>query len=229
MNKKVISHIERIFNELEIENYSIDDNELSVSSSHATGLKLHIQVNKENLDFYYSVRTSSWTYSGERSDLHDIISVAFSIFLKFADSKISCSLINVINPAVYELDNEIYARYIVPIQYDSSFIGDIEKLKIFCERLVLGMFLFEDLFWRLTFQINQEIKLEELSYSFELTKEFNKCIEGFFDKKAFLNTAIRNFPNWEYIGDTKTGLTIVKSKELAFTFELFLIQLAKTV
>lgn len=221
MNKEIISHIEKVLKELEIQDYSIGDNELSVSSSYATGLKFHLQLKKENLDFYYSVRTTSWTYSGERSDLHDVISVAFSTFLKFADSKISCSLINVINPAVPELDNEIYARYIVPIQYDSSFISNVDKLKIFCERLILSMFLFENLFWGLAFRINQEIKTEELTYSYELTDEFNNCIEGFFDKKAFLNTAIRNFPIWEYVGDSKVGLTIVESKELAFYFSTF--------
>jgi len=222
MNNPMINHIENLLKELEIEDYSVEENEISISSSYPSGLKLHIQTRKSNLDFYYSVRTSSWTYPGERSDLHDVISIAFSAFLKFSDSKISCSLISVINPAVPELDNEIYARYIVPIQYDFSKFSNKNDLKLFCERLVLGMFLFENLFWRLAFHLDENLQTEELNYSFELSDSFNETMKIFFDEESYLNTAVRDYPSWEYIGDSKNGLTVVESKELAFYLSTFI-------
>jgi len=190
MNNPMINHIENLLKEIEIKDYSVEENEISISGSYPSGLKLHIQTRKSNLDFYYSVRTSSWTYSGERSDLHDVISIAFSTFLKFSDSKISCSLINVINPVVPELDNEIYARYIVPIQYDFSKLSNENELKLFCERLVLGMFLFENLFWGLAFHFDENLQTEELNYSFELSDSFNETVKCFFNEESYLNTAV---------------------------------------
>ena len=161
MDKELLIHIEQKLKEWDIQQYAIEDNELIVSASDLSGLQVHLSLKESNVDFYYSIRTSSWSYNGERTDLHDIISVSFSYFLKFADLKISCSLINVVNPAVTGLEDEIYARYVVPIQYSLPNYKTKNDIKAYHENLILAMFMFEDLFFKLIFQFDIKIKAKE--------------------------------------------------------------------
>lgn len=57
--------------------------------------------------FWCFVRTSSWFYSGERSDLHDLISTIYAII--FRHLGISIAMPTLLNP-VEEALSEIYAR-----------------------------------------------------------------------------------------------------------------------
>jgi len=221
MRDSTINKIKEILLDLNLKDYSIVNNEINVSSSHFSGIQLFFQIHDKKVDFYYTVRTSSWIFEGERTDLHDLISSCFALFLKFSDTRISCSLINITNPAVPELENEIYARYIIPDQYDYSQLEDEERIIKLFERLVLDMFLFEHLFWNLAFGINNKSHGKELEYSFELTKKFKKKIIKFYSGDSSINTSVRVIPNWEYVSDTELGLSIVKSKSLSIVLSAF--------
>jgi hypothetical protein len=61
---------------------------------------------------YLYVRTTSWDFEGERTDLHDALSVALACMLRILPSGVSCRIWDVGNPAVQVPDTEIYGRYL---------------------------------------------------------------------------------------------------------------------
>jgi hypothetical protein len=56
-----------------------------------TGITLHILTEEdEKLNFFISVKTSSWDFdNGERTDVNDIVSLAFAVMLRLSNSPIS--------------------------------------------------------------------------------------------------------------------------------------------
>jgi hypothetical protein len=58
------------------------------------------------------IRTSSWVYNGERTDLHDCISQLFGGFLRCTEPNISVALWDYPNPVAY-IEGELYARWLV--------------------------------------------------------------------------------------------------------------------
>lgn len=74
-------------------------------------IKPHFKILQEDIfGFYLSVRTSSWNFSNERTDLHDTLSTLFAIFLRVY-AGFSSSLWNEENDFT-GIPTEIYARYI---------------------------------------------------------------------------------------------------------------------
>jgi restriction endonuclease len=71
----------------------------------------HLEIVQEGIfGLYLSVRTSSWNFSNERTDLHDTLSILFAVFLRvFAG--FSSSLWDEEN-SFTRIPTEIYARYI---------------------------------------------------------------------------------------------------------------------
>lgn len=70
----------------------------------------------ERVFLWFQIRTTSWDFQGERTDLHDVISLALASLLSVTGNA-SCRLIDQVNPAVIPgLDDEIYARVLVPAQ-----------------------------------------------------------------------------------------------------------------
>lgn len=75
-----------------------------------------LPIASKTLSVYISVRTTSWDFEGERTDVHDIWSITLAVFLRHLTPHISSAIIDVINPAVDVPYTEIYARLIVPVQ-----------------------------------------------------------------------------------------------------------------
>ncbi|MFA9199570.1 MAG: restriction endonuclease [Cypionkella sp.] len=63
---------------------------------------------------YFSVRTTSWEWDSERTDLHDVLSLLWGVSLRVRDAA-SVHLLAELNPAI-DIDSEIYARVLVPRQ-----------------------------------------------------------------------------------------------------------------
>ncbi|WBO23211.1 hypothetical protein [Sphingomonas abietis] len=61
-----------------------------------------------------SVRTTSWEWDGERTDLHDVFSLLWGMNLRVRDVT-SVGLLTELNPAI-DIDSEVYARLLVPLQ-----------------------------------------------------------------------------------------------------------------
>jgi hypothetical protein len=76
--------------------------------------KLGVEVTNEYTMFpYIYVRTTSWNWPSERSDLNDILSTIFATSLR--NSGISCRFVEVPNE-FSRIESELYARYLVPEQ-----------------------------------------------------------------------------------------------------------------
>ncbi|MFF8764775.1 restriction endonuclease [Nocardiopsis dassonvillei] len=89
-------------------------------------LRLEESFNDKYFAAFY-VRTSSWDWNGERTDLHDSFSLLLAAYLA-ASNTASCTLIEVPHPAAETASGEIYARYVLPTQphmcYYSSSINE---------------------------------------------------------------------------------------------------------
>jgi hypothetical protein len=79
------------------------------------------------------VRTTSWDFEGERTDLHEAISIILAAFFRTLPC-ISCSLWVVPHPAI-DIKSEIYARDMLFAQpdhvantFDDSYFKQIEKI-----------------------------------------------------------------------------------------------------
>ncbi len=63
---------------------------------------------------FFSVRTTSWEFSGERTDLHDVLSLLLAANLRVRDI-VSAGLLTEVN-SFSGIDSEIYARIVAPFQ-----------------------------------------------------------------------------------------------------------------
>lgn len=63
---------------------------------------------------YFSIRTTSWEWDSERTDLHDVLSLLWGVSLRVREAA-SVHLLAELNPAI-NIESEIYARVLVPRQ-----------------------------------------------------------------------------------------------------------------
>lgn len=92
-----------------------------VTSLHLEGLPLSAKLLEGTGDKVFlllSCRTSSWDWSGERTDLNDVVSHLTAAFLRRV-ARMSARFILIPNPAV-DIKPEIYARYLIFDQPDGS-------------------------------------------------------------------------------------------------------------
>ncbi|MCY7949365.1 restriction endonuclease [Bacillus inaquosorum] len=74
------------------------------------GVRLDITGEDLNNHFLWIyIRTSSWNFNGERSDLHELISSIVAITLKGLKD-ITVSMLDVDNPSIEHIEGEVYAR-----------------------------------------------------------------------------------------------------------------------
>lgn len=65
---------------------------------------------EDSFSFYFYIRTNSYSYSNERTDLHEVLSVLFSIFLRL-HSGFSSTLVDMENDFTH-IPTELYARFL---------------------------------------------------------------------------------------------------------------------
>ena len=94
---------------------------------------------------YYSIRTSSWEWGGERTDLHDMFGLLLGMSLRVREAA-SARLLAELNPAI-DIDSEIYARILVLGQQGSlarlrerAYIMALSDEAFAAEDLTLAMF-----------------------------------------------------------------------------------------
>ncbi len=216
---EIINKIEELAKSLKLDVQNKTENSISIWMSHFTGIHLKIEVGKENeLNFSFYSRTTSWYYSGERTDLHDIIPIIFAAFLKKLDL---CTVFffDIQNPAT-GVDDEIYSRYLLPIQIHPK-LADIneESYKEKLEQLILSLSMFEQYFWnsfggcpctdcRKKLGYNYEYRWEEIG-----AKKINN-LKKVFGESDLINYCERVLPTWFYYRDFKNKVTVVESPGL---------------
>lgn len=216
---KILDYINKMAEEIGLETQYKSDERISIWTSQYLGISLIIECDEEeNINFYYSQRTTSWVYNGERTDLHDIIPNIFALFIKQINI---CSLYftDVYNP-VTGSDDEIYAKYLTPFQINDDFTNKkSEKYLKFIDELISSLMTFEHFFWSCfpgcpcddcrkkvgcKFDYNWEIeedKLENIKTSISSSGEL-------------VNYCERTLPNWFYFRDFKRKISLFQSKDL---------------
>ena len=84
------------------------------NASYPHPFKVNLTYNKPGLTDptgYLSVRTTSWEWDGERTDLHDVLSILWGVSLRVRDAA-SVHILTELNPAI-DTDSEIYARVLM--------------------------------------------------------------------------------------------------------------------
>lgn len=193
---------------------------LSIFTDYPSGISLRIIFNEDDeMEFYFFQKTSSWIYSGERTDLHDIISVVFAAFLKMFNKQISCAFFDVPNPAVPELsDSEIYARYIVPLQFKPQFKEINEKGIEEFQSLMTSIVSWKYLFWSVVGCPCEECARKfnpPFDHKFEISDDLKLGISETLKETKNWNQSTRYLPTWEYYKDFDRGISVIKSEGLS--------------
>ncbi|MFE9788922.1 restriction endonuclease [Nocardia salmonicida] len=87
---------------------------VSVGARCASPLSMRLEPREGQIFVYFRCRSTSSSWVGERTDVHDLFSVYLACRLA-ATGIASCRLIDDPHPAV-DIPGEVYARYVVPVQ-----------------------------------------------------------------------------------------------------------------
>ena len=182
-----------------------DENSYRIFTGEIDGLTLFLNISEDKLSFYFLVRTHDIVYHGDRSDIHIVISLMFASFLKIK-ANISCSIFDIAHPVI---DDEIWGRYIYPVQYENSSDNILE----FIENLLRMLFEWRYSFWELIGCPCEECMKEE-----NLLNERGYGIESnLTDYAAAItryNAGGRVKPSYSFLYDIDNDITIIKSKSL---------------
>lgn len=214
----IINHLIGLSKKLGLDTQDITKNSISIWTK-ITGIKLGIRViNKNRFEFYYLVRTSSFLYDGERSDLHDVYSIIFGIFLK--NLKICCAEFILLPHPIAHLDNEIYGIFIIPKQIDLNLVTidpfNHDKL----DKFVCALPVFEALLWKCFNGCPCDDCRSNLKIYFkyrwgEIDSNILNLVSTLFGNSENINYCERTLPTWFYYRDFSKGISFIKSIELA--------------
>lgn len=215
---KIFDHIENIANKMGL-SLQREQNSISIWTSPFSGISLTFSCNEnEDISFYYNQRTTSWTYNGERTDLHDVIPIVFALFIK---SLGLCHLFftDVFNPAT-GADDEIYSKFLTPVQINDSLKNKNDDSYLECiDKLVHSLWLFEHYFWNCFPGCPCNECRDKLGYEFEYTYDINeeKLIsikKAINSTENLLNYCERTLPNWIYFRDFEKRISIIQSDNI---------------
>ncbi len=188
----------------------------------ASGITLFLDI-KEPTDFsfYFLERTNDVLYNGDRTDVHVILSLMFSSFLRTFDTKISSSLFDIAHPVV---DDEVWGRYIIPHQAPLlQGISTWSKLSDIVNKIITTLAFWREAFWRFAGCPCQECLkqngIEDNYRNFELPSEMNHSENKLLRTTPRLNNGGRLRPNWSYFYDIKNEITVIKSEDISTYFE----------
>ncbi len=191
----VQEEIENLIKELcelfsfEIENNS--HNSYRVFTGHIDGLTLFLNLEEEDtISYYFLVRTYDVVYSGDRSDIHIVLSLMFASFLRLK-TKISCSIFDIPHPVI---EDEIWGRYIIPEQYENICKNRID----FIENIFLTIFEWRYFFWKLVGCPCQECMNEENKIIDE-NYEIDSNLKNYTTFLTRYNVGSRKRPNYTIV------------------------------
>lgn len=187
--------------------YVVESDSVHINISPIWGVILHLELIEDRIGFYYSIRTSSWVFNGERSDLHDVISILFAVILKGNEIGLSSTLVDV--DTILDIEGEIYSRYIIP----QNSIKTLEEIENLLPSLVVLESFFADFFYRMFGKNLENQPIVEYSRAtIHLGKVFQAKLLNLNFDSSIIDTRKRNFPIWEYYRNYNNLLTIIKSK-----------------
>jgi hypothetical protein len=223
-SKEFTEEIRNFVNELGLELSDRGENELQIFFDSFSNISLRIEVTDESeLKFSLFIKTSSWVFDGERTDLHDVISVVFSVYLKVTLGDISFVLLDLPHPVCPSFDeNEIYARYIIPYQGNPSY-NDISRVNLESTKsFILCTTMWKHFFWLAVGCPCRDCVEESgvpFTYDMNVPEEWVEKIWRATGKPSIYNCCSRNHPNWTYYRDFEKTLSVVYSPVLAYSYK----------
>ena len=212
----VIAQAVATANECGLEIQHRETHAISVWTSRYTGLHIRLWIDAEEMiAFNFYCRTTSWQYNGERTDLHDSLSVFFAVFLKQLEL---CSIftVPVQNPAT-EAEAEIYGNYLIPVQVDPGLINakaaDLGKIDI----LISALFIFEQFLWNQYGGCPCDECRSRLDYEFDYrwedmdSRRLNQAKNILGYNEMLVSYIERTLPTWFYYRNFKTRATLIDS------------------
>jgi hypothetical protein len=202
------------------------DGKYRISTSPALGVTLFIQITSPTeFTFYFLERTYDIVFSGDRTDVHVIMSLMFTSFLREFETEMSCSLFDIPHPVV---PDEIWGRYIVPEQ-NTLLLGvtSWKQLEKIVSDLIKSL-----LFWKLLWgqfascpceECLRKNGIDDNTCTYELPIEMRHSNNRLLKATSNLNSGSRLRPVWNYFYDMKNEITIIKSNELVTYLEALLI------
>lgn len=176
-----------------------------------------IQIDADQDIFvYFFIRTTSFDFDGERTDLHDCFSALLAGIFR-TSSSMSCSLWDVRHP-VSGIATELYARYITIGQSSYAFrVGDDEDASALSQLPFETIWMFEQFFWQCAdLKFLDDARLDE-DFSYERAEGWAKHVsevvgESFDERRIQAN--IRRSPTWSYYRSIKTGISAYHAPHL---------------
>lgn len=218
-NEDFVQGLKEIADELMLEN-RVGQDFIKIEYSGWTGIQLIILIRDNKIEFYFWVRTNSWHYIDERTDIHDSVSVLLSGWCKI-NNGFASALYDVTHPVMPELSSfEVYARYIVPSQIPQEYIDLTGKDTLSLYRhLIMEVWMFEKTFWNMFGGCPCAAckKALNLKYEFKnkLGKRLQTKIDQIFDEVEDYNLKDRQFPTWKYYRNFNKGISIIYSETIS--------------
>jgi hypothetical protein len=188
-----------------------------------SSMKLHIEKVDDSV-FYaaFYMRTSSWEWAGERSDLHDAFSLVAASFL--AESGIgSCALMDVPHPAIRTREAEIYARFMAVEQPSGGFYSADPDGLVEIEKLVEALWLterFMHLFLPMHPSSNEGLSEMSSEGEAQLEEWAIKVAQVLGDSASDLEDtySAREAPRWHYYRCAREDISVFDSAQLSAAF-----------
>ncbi len=195
---------------------------------HGSPIITHFEIQKDNTAFiYFYIRTTSWDFGGERTDLHDCLSTLLAAHLRLSPIHASCSFWDVPHPAAHVPDTEIYARYLTIDQSSPPVFLVEEKTTQQIEELLSQMIMFEIMFSGYVDCTPNEQGDYEQGYSYDETTAWAEMVskvirEPFDSQKIQWNT--RTNPTWKFYRSIRTNLSLYHAPGLSFFMNVVSVQ-----
>lgn len=156
---------------------------------------------------YFAFRTLSSDFVGERSDLHDLITLGIAAGAR--GKGLCCEMVDEANPAIPEL-GEIYGRYLIPVQpLGPLFLSSAREQM---EWVLLTMWRAEATVWKAVGQPGPDGAQDFNGFG---SPDWVKRVRTAVRQMGDALTYDRKNPTWSYFHSLRTRLTIASSRPLA--------------
>jgi hypothetical protein len=177
------------------------------------------QVGTDSIFVYLFIRTTSWDFEGERTDLHDALSVLVCSFLRCLPNGVSSRIWDIPHPAVDAPETEVYARYVTFEQpFGSLFSLDTEGYEKLVSVLKV-ILTFRVLLPRMIEMIKDESKAADLGlYDFQGTavRRWATTVAAALKQRSGKSVQfnLRRNPCWLYYRKLRPTVSVLYSPRL---------------
>src|SRR5690554_2879038 len=204
---------------------SASENQVKIFRDHTTGLYINIEIESSTkFNYYFIQRTYDVVYNGDRTDVHVVLSLVFSSFLRLFDTSMTCSLFDIPHPVV---EDEIWGRYIIPVQNDlGQNISSTTVLKERIAKLIESMAFWRALLWSRNLcpckECMSKLEVDNNKLEKEVDELLERTIRNHSTRVIGMNYGGRHAPEFKYVYDIKNEFTVIESSDLSNLIQLLI-------